>query len=185
MIESMLLFDRKRQPAGAARGALRVALTLALVALLASCASVPRAPPGALSSGEAIAASAAALVGTPYRFGGSDARGFDCSGLAVYAYEKAGIAIPRTAREQQRAAHPVPVRDLLPGDLVFFRIRSLHVNHVGIYVGAGRFVHAPRSDAFVTYASLGRGFYRKHLVSAGRFWHWRRDHVHDVLNPGS
>ncbi|HTX24240.1 MAG TPA: C40 family peptidase [Steroidobacteraceae bacterium] len=121
--------------------------------------------------GGEVAALAAGLVGTPYRFGGSDARGFDCSGLAVFAYEKVGIAIPRTAAEQERSAVPVPLRDLSPGDLVFFRIRSARVNHVGIYVGGGRFIHAPRSDAVVSYASLeAGGFYRRHLVSAGRFW---------------
>ncbi len=109
-------------------------------------------------------------MGTPYRFGGEDARGFDCSGLAVYAYKKVGIAIPRTAAEQERAARSVPLRDLLPGDLVFFRIRSRHVDHVGIYVGGGRFVHAPRFDAFVTYASLDQRFFRKRLVRAGRLW---------------
>ncbi|HTW39208.1 MAG TPA: C40 family peptidase [Steroidobacteraceae bacterium] len=146
-------------------------MLLALGALLSACISAPSGPPAAReSAGGAVAAVAAGLVGTPYRFGGSDLAGFDCSGLAVYAYEKAGIAIPRTAAEQHRLARHVPPRDLSPGDLVFFRIRSLHVNHVGIYVGAGRFIHAPRSNALVSYASLERGFYRKHFVSAGRFW---------------
>lgn len=155
----------------AARPVLLLALLLALGALLAGCISAPPAPPAAReSAGGAVAAVAAGLVGTPYRFGGSDTRGFDCSGLAVYAYGTLGIAIPRTAAEQHRAARLIPLRDLSPGDLVFFRIRSLHVNHVGIYVGAGRFIHAPRSDALVSYASLERGFYREHLVSAGRFW---------------
>jgi murein DD-endopeptidase len=148
----------------------RVVPALALVGLLAACAGAPRPVVLQSTPGQSVAAVAAGLVGTPYRFGGADVRGFDCSGLAVYAYEKVGIAIPRTASEQHHAARHISLRDLSPGDLVFFRIRSLHINHVGIYVGGGRFIHAPRSDALVSYASLDRGFYRQHLVSAGRFW---------------
>jgi hypothetical protein len=151
------------------RGLLGLAQCLVLAALLAACVSVPRAPRVEQTPGQAVAAVARSLVGSPYRFGGSDVRGFDCSGLAVYAYERAGLAIPRTAIEQHRSARPVPRPELAPGDLVFFRIRSFHVNHVGIYVGGGRFIHAPRSDALVSYASLDEGFYRKHFVSAGRF----------------
>lgn len=144
-------------------------LAVALASLLAACATVPRTPTSEVAPGRPIAVVAASFVGTPYRFGGADARGFDCSGLAVYAYEQVGIAIPRTAAEQARAARRVSLRSLLPGDLLFFRIGSRHIDHVGIYVGSGRFVHAPRSGALVSYASLQRGFYRRHLVSAGRF----------------
>jgi murein DD-endopeptidase len=163
----------RRVSSYAARSAPGLALALAMAALLAACASVPRVPPvveAPGTPGSEIAIFAADLVGTPYRFGGADARGFDCSGLAVYAYEKVGIAIPRTAAEQEHTARPVPLRDLLPGDLVFFRIRSRHVNHVGIYVGGGQFIHAPRPDSFVMYASLNQRFYRRHFVRAGRFW---------------
>jgi murein DD-endopeptidase len=152
------------------RRAPRVALAVAFAAILAACASVPRQAQVEQTSGQAVAVVAAGLVGAPYRFGGTDVRGFDCSGLAVYAYEKVGVAIPRTASEQHRLAPRIALRDLAPGDLVFFRIRSFHVNHVGIYVGGGRFIHAPRPDALVSYASLEGGFYRKHFVSAGRFW---------------
>ncbi|MGB6451310.1 MAG: C40 family peptidase [Steroidobacteraceae bacterium] len=141
-----------------------------LAGLLAGCATTPRVPELRIERGRTIAAVAAALVGTPYRFGGTDTRGFDCSGLAVFAYDRAGISIPRTAARQKRAARPVPLKDLLPGDLVFFRIGARHVNHVGVYVGSGRFIHAPRSDALVSYGSLIHGFYRTHSVSAGRFW---------------
>lgn len=110
------------------------------------------------------------LIGAPYHFGGADLQGFDCSGLAVFAYERAGVEIPRTAREQQVAARPVTVEALSPGDLVFFRIHSLHVNHVGIYTGGGRFIHAPRSGETVSYGNLTTGYYHKHFVGGGRFW---------------
>jgi len=144
---------------------------LVLAALLAGCATVPRAPrpTGSADTGRAVAAIAKDLVGTPYRFGGSDDHGFDCSGLTVYAYEKVGIAIPRTAAEQERAARPVPLRDLLPGDLLFFRIHSRRIDHVSIYVGRGRFVHAPHAGALVSYGSLHRQYFREHLAMAGRF----------------
>jgi cell wall-associated NlpC family hydrolase len=82
-----------------------------------------------------------------------------------------GLEIPRTAREQRHAAHPVPLAALAPGDLVFFRIHSRRVNHVGIYVGGGRFVHAPRAGSAVAYGELGEGgYYRTRLAGAGRFW---------------
>jgi cell wall-associated NlpC family hydrolase len=173
------------------RAALRLTTAASfLAALLAGgCASVPppRAPspplpelqppppqlPAPSAQGAAIARAAALMIGAPYHFGGADAGGFDCSGLALYAHETVGLAIPRTALEQQRAARPVPLAELSPGDLVFFRIRSRHVDHVGIYAGDGRFIHAPHRGLAVSYADLSHGFYAQHLVSAGRFWQAR------------
>jgi cell wall-associated NlpC family hydrolase len=151
---------------------MRAALNVAAALLLGACASVPPPPPPPppAPAGEAIAAAAAALVGTPYHFGGADAAGFDCSGLALYVHERAGLSIPRTAAAQQRSARAVPLTQIAPGDLVFFKIRSRAVNHVGIYAGAGRFIHAPHAGQAVSYADLRHGFYAQHLVSAGRFW---------------
>jgi cell wall-associated NlpC family hydrolase len=138
--------------------------------LVAACSSAPRVPESQENGGGAIVRVAAQLIGTPYHFGGADLQGFDCSGLAVYAHERVGLEIPRTAGEQRRAARPVALDKLSPGDLVFFRIGTRRVNHVGIYAGSGRFIHAPRSGEVVTYGDLTEGYYRKHLVSAGRFW---------------
>lgn len=147
----------------------------ALTLLAAGCATHPVAParpaPGPPEPGAAIAAVAASLVGTPYHFGGADAAGFDCSGLALYAHQQVGLTIPRTAAAQMRASHPVPLAELAPGDLVFFRIRARHgVDHVGIYAGDGRFIHAPRAGQSVAYADLTQGFYAHRLRSAGRYW---------------
>jgi cell wall-associated NlpC family hydrolase len=162
---------RRRHPPARASAARRWALPGALALLLSSCTSLRApAPPPAADAGTRIAALAAGLIGTPYHFGGADAGGFDCSGLALYVYGQAGFPIPRTAAAQRGAARAVPLKQLLPGDLVFFRIRSGAIDHVGIYTGAGRFVHAPHADQAVTYGELGRGFYARHLVSAGRFW---------------
>jgi cell wall-associated NlpC family hydrolase len=149
---------------------LRNTVAIMIVLLLVGCSSVPHEsePPG--DGGIPIARSAAQLVGAPYHFGGADLQGFDCSGLAVYVYERAGVEIPRTANAQQRAARPVAPDALSPGDLVFFRIHSRHVNHVGIYAGGGRFIHAPHSGETVSYGNLSAGYYHKHFVGAGRFW---------------
>ena len=149
--------------------ALSAGLMVVAAAALAGCASQPRRPPPPDTGGQ-IAALAVALVGAPYQFGGADAAGFDCSGLARYVHERVGLAIPRTAREQQRAARPVPLADLAPGDLVFFHLHSRHVDHVGIYAGDGRFIHAPRAGVAVAYGDLGEGYYHVRLASAGRFW---------------
>jgi cell wall-associated NlpC family hydrolase len=145
-------------------------LAVGAALLLGGCATL-RAPAAANApNGAAIVAVANTLVGTRYQFGGADAAGFDCSGLALYAYERVGIAIPRTAAAQQRAARAVPAAQLAPGDLVFFHIRARAVDHVGIYSGGGRFIHAPRAGHAVEYADLYRGFYARRFVSAGRFW---------------
>lgn len=137
---------------------------------LAGCASHPRRPAPQPDAGAAIAALAVSLVGTPYHFGGADAAGFDCSGLAVYVHERFGLTIPRTAREQQHAARAVPLSELAPGDLVFFHLRGRRVDHVGIYAGSGRFIHSPRAGGTVAYGDLSEGYYHARLVSAGRYW---------------
>lgn len=133
-------------------------------------AAASELPPEQLAQGTAIAAAATALIGTPYHFGGADDAGFDCSGLALYVHERVGLAIPRTAAEQQRAARAVPLAQILPGDLVFFRIRKRGIDHVGIYAGGGQFVHAPHAGVSVAAADLSGGYYARHIVGAGRFW---------------
>lgn len=160
------------------RPRLRAALLLSAL-VLSSCSlltSRPAPPPlptstsPAPESGAAIADIAASLIGTSYEFGGADLKGFDCSGLALFVHERVGISIPRTAAAQQRAAQAVPLTQLLPGDLVFFRMGSGRIDHVGIYLGRGRFVHAPHRGVAVSSADLSEAFFARHLVNAGRFW---------------
>jgi murein DD-endopeptidase len=154
---------------------MRGAPALLAALLLAGCATLPPPPPpppapsAPADPGVLIARFAATLIGTPYHFGGADEGGFDCSGLALYVYQHVGLTIPRTAAAQQRAARAVPLAQLAPGDLVFFRIRSRGIDHVGVYFGDGRFIHAPHPGHAVSYADLTRGFYARHLVGAGRF----------------
>ena len=148
---------------------MRAAPPLAAALLIAACATTPNAPPDA-AVGRRLAAAAAALVGTPYQFGGADAAGFDCSGLTRYVHAQLGFAIPRSAAAQQAGAAAVPLAQILPGDLLFFRIAGARIDHVGIYLGAQRFVHAPRAGLPVRVASLTSAFYVQHLAAAGRFW---------------
>lgn len=139
--------------------------------LLAGCTGLRERPRPAPEGGAPLAAAAVALIGTPYHFGGAEAGGFDCSGLARFVHERAGLVIPRTAAEQEQAARRVPLADMAPGDLVFFSLGARGVDHVGIYAGEGRFIHARRAGLAVAYGDLSSGgYYARHLVSVGRFW---------------
>jgi cell wall-associated NlpC family hydrolase len=120
--------------------------------------------------GEELAAYALAMRGVRYRYGGATPDGFDCSGLVFYAHRRLGLSVPRTSRDQAEAAEGVKPRKLRRGDLVFFKIASSRVNHVGIYVGKHRFVHAPGAGKPVTINSLDDEFYAESFSSAGRFW---------------
>lgn len=108
------------------------------------------------------------MIGVPYRYGGSDPHeGFDCSGLVYYAYARNGQAVPRTSRAQFDAAQKIPIEQAAAGDLLFFQDQA-SLSHVGIYVGEGRFVHAPSSGRTVSLASLDEPYYRRHFVAIGR-----------------
>jgi len=105
-----------------------------------------------------------------YRWGGTSPRtGFDCSGLTQYAYRTAKIKLPRTASAQYQHTKRVALSKIQTGDLIFFHTRRTRarVNHVGIYLGGGRFIHAPRKGKRVSVAKLNK-YWRRKAVGAGR-----------------
>ncbi len=147
----------------------RTAAATALLCLLvlSGCAGSPRKAtplsPVASHLAESITIQAIGLVGTPYRYGGNTpAGGFDCSGLIGYVYrEGAGVTLPRTVRALSDGPWPeVARRDLVSGDLVFFAIDGRTLSHAGIYVGEGRFVHAPSSGGTVRLDHLDSGYWQ-------------------------
>jgi len=110
-------------------------------------------------------------LGAPYRWGGTSLRhGFDCSGLVKYAFKtQHDLELPRTSRDLSRLDAPTVKRsELQPGDLLFFRIRSRSVDHVAIYIGGGRFVHAPRRGTKVRIDRLNNSYWQRHFQLAKR-----------------
>jgi cell wall-associated NlpC family hydrolase len=110
------------------------------------------------------------LKGKPYRYGGVTPKGFDCSGFVHYAYLKAGLSIPRTTRDQYRASQRLPFEKARPGDLLFFKINSRKLSHVGLYAGNGRFIHASTAKKRVADASLQDPYWRDRLIGIGRVY---------------
>lgn len=151
-------------------------LLLAVAAFLAGCSSMPSPPPSqgtthsSLSAEQArdITMHALGLVGTPYRYGGNTpASGFDCSGLIGYVYlSHTGVAPPRTVAELSRFGKPVGPQELRTGDLVVFG--HGRPTHAGIYVGDGRFVHAPSSGGTVRLDSLQSHYWSRQPQSFRR-----------------
>jgi len=148
------------------------------IALLASCASAPMPEPPPLlprgASPKAVRAvvvdTAREVLGKRYHYGGSTPEaGFDCSGLVVYSYRRAGVrGMPRSVRELERRATPISLDALQPGDLLFFRLSGTKTSHVAVYEGNRHFIHAPSSGKRVERVGFDHVYWGPRLGRAGR-----------------
>ena len=122
------------------------------------------------ASASQLVTDALGFLGVPYRRGGNSAyTGFDCSGLVRTLYEQtAGLLLPRKASDQAAATEKIDKKELQPGDLVFFNTMRRAFSHVGIYIGNGKFVHAPKPGAEVRVDDLGSSYWAKHFDGARR-----------------
>jgi murein DD-endopeptidase len=150
-----------------------LAAGLVATAMLAGCASSPQVTEQTtVRASNEVASKAIAyareMLGKPYKYAGDTPAGFDCSGLVKYSYGRAGISMPRDTRAQRRMSVLVSMRSLREGDLLFFDQEGKKTSHVGIYIGNGRFIHAPSSGGKVRTDSLNAEFWKKHLVEARR-----------------
>lgn len=160
----------------------KLLLPLVFCAALGGCASTSRAPDARQTTvepahkivppaerSEALLVALMAL-GVDYRNGGrSTETGFDCSGLVAHVYQEAyGLRLPRTVLEQSETGFAVSVKDLEPGDLVFYNTQGRPYSHVGIYLGDGKFVHAPKTGSTVRVESLRSTYWTKRFNGARR-----------------
>lgn len=119
-------------------------------------------------SGSQIVQSAMKYLGVPYVWGGSSWNGLDCSGFVQTVYSQNGVSLPRVSRDQANVGYPVGWDDLQPGDRLYFACKSSTVDHAGIYMGSGYFIHSSSSRGGVAVDSLTSGFFARTLVTARR-----------------
>lgn len=128
--------------------------------------SHPAPQPGI--DGYSIAGTALALRGAPYRDGGGDPAGFDCSGFVWYVYAQHGVKVPRTVGDQYRAGREVAADRIEPGDLVFFATVAAGASHVGIAIGGDQFVHAPSGRGEVRVERISTSYWSARFLGARR-----------------
>lgn len=139
---------------------------------LAAAASdtVKTAAANVLQTAEDLSVFALGLIGVNYRYGGdSPDTGLDCSGLVRYVFQQVtGVSLPHNAKQMSRVGAKVSVKDLKPGDLVFFNTRRFAFSHVGIYLGDNRFLHSPAQGREVEIATLDTSYWQKRFNGARR-----------------
>ena len=117
---------------------------------------------------DTLTADAIGLLGRPYRSGGVDPSGFDCSGFTQYVFGQRGIVLPREVREQFALGQTVKADEIAPGDLIFFSTVARGPSHVAIALGGGQFIHAPNSTGVVRVEHLSTTYWSRRLVGARR-----------------
>jgi cell wall-associated NlpC family hydrolase len=132
---------------------------------------VPKTAKDNKDMGAIAARTAERFVGIPYRWGGENVvDGMDCSGFVRAVYNLCGLNIPRTSRDQYKAGDLIAKDSLKDGDLVFFGTSESAISHVGIYVGSGKFVHAPRRGEDIRVTEVSDNYFDKHFVGARRYF---------------
>jgi len=163
---------------------MRHAAPVFLLLAVTGCGTMPaatnslspwRQPPGvsvAPEKGNDIVLYSLGLIDTGYRYGGKNpSAGLDCSGMVSHIFEKAtGLHLTGSAADIARKGRPVELSRIRPGDLVFFNTRGRSHSHVGIFIGNGRFVHAPNSHGKVRTESLTHGWFATRLEEARTYF---------------
>jgi cell wall-associated NlpC family hydrolase len=140
--------------------------------------ATPVTPPRAatLAQDQAVVSTALSFRGTPYRNGGTDPTGFDCSGFTQWVFAQYGIALPREVEQQFKVGEKIAQDDLKPGDLVFFHTETRGPSHVGIFVADDQFVHAPSSRGVVRVEYINSTYWGRRFVGARRVSLEREQH---------
>src|SRR5688572_12862216 len=130
-------------------------------------------PPGAApveAAPPAVVSTALGFRGVPYRYGGSDPSGFDCSGFVQYVFAQHGTALPREVRDLFDVGDGIRLSDVQAGDLLFFQTVSRGPSHVGMAIGGDQFVHAPSSRGVVRVERYSSSYWASRFVGAKRVW---------------
>jgi cell wall-associated NlpC family hydrolase len=152
------------------RSRARVRASALIVLLLSVLGSLAVSTPADASTWRSqVPGYAANFRGDPYHWGSAGPNRFDCSGYTLYVFRHFGKSLPHSSAQQYSSTHHIAKNEKQPGDLLFFRSSKGRVDHVGIYAGDGRFIHAPNAGSVVSYAYLDAPYYRSHFVGAGRF----------------
>jgi cell wall-associated NlpC family hydrolase len=130
--------------------------------------ALPAGPSARARDAYALVGTALDLRGSPYKDGGADPRGFDCSGFTQYVFRLHGLALPRAVRDQFQVGQTIDADDLEPGDLLFFTTTDRGASHVGIAVGTDQFVHAPSSTGVVRVERLSANYWAQRYLGARR-----------------